>query len=53
MIDVSEILKQLAGKQSTIELELEDVKLGTQHVKIGLEGKAKLRLVHLQDAKFK
>ena len=53
MIEIVEILKQLMGKQSAIELELEDVNLGTGHVKIGLEGKVKLRLVHLQDAKPK
>lgn len=51
MIDVSEILKQIAGKESAIELELDGIKLGTEHIKIGLEGKVKLRMVHLQDAK--
>jgi len=50
MIDVAEILKQLAGKGSAIELDLEDIKLGTEHIKVGLEGKIRLRLVHLQEA---
>ncbi|MCK4497324.1 MAG: hypothetical protein KAU24_03955 [Candidatus Aenigmarchaeota archaeon] len=51
MTDIVEILKQLAGKESEIELDLNDIKLGTEHVKIGLGGKVRLRLVHLQDSK--
>ena len=50
MIDIAEIVKQFVGKESVIELDLENIKLGTEHIKIGLEGKAKLRLVHLQNA---
>ena len=51
MIDIVEIMKQLMGKQSAVELDLENVNLGIGHIKIGLEGKVKLRLVHLRDAK--
>ena len=51
MVEIVEILKQLTEKQSAIELELDNIRFGTRHVKVGLEGKVKLRLVHLQDAK--
>lgn len=53
MIDIVEIMKQLMGKQSAVELDLENVNIGAGRIKIGLEGKVKLRLVHLRDAKPK
>ena len=51
MINIVGIMKQLMGKESAIELGLENVNIGTGRIKIGLEGKVKLRLVHLRDTK--
>ena len=51
MKGIIEVMKEIEGKESAIELDLENLNLGTRHVKIGLEGKARLKLIHLRDGK--
>ncbi len=48
-----ELLKELKDKESEIELSIEDIKLGTDHLKVGLHGKVRLRLIHLHNSKSK